>query len=189
MECKLNVRVGFNALTDLVYALSPAYFLRGVQISLRKKLRIFGVMGSGIILTAIAFLCIVYARAFSNVEDPTWAVVNSFIAYNIQSSLAVVIANIPALHQLITNRGDRARASKVTKYGSTGLSHAALRSLGHGAAPRREANQGSMIELERAIRQDSFSGSKSLAEVDYAGGEQVPLKDFGARPGHIGQTE
>jgi hypothetical protein len=92
----------FNAFTDLVYSLSPVWFLWNIQITKKKKYSIWAMMGSGIVLTGVVCVCIAFAPSFLETEDITWALVPIFISDCTQRHLSGIIANIPSVYTLIS---------------------------------------------------------------------------------------
>ncbi|PVH99808.1 hypothetical protein DM02DRAFT_710217 [Periconia macrospinosa] len=70
----------FNLFTDIVYSLTPIWFLWNVQISKRKKRAIWVLMSSALLLTVAVTMCIIFAPQFLETEDITWALIPEFIA-------------------------------------------------------------------------------------------------------------
>ncbi|KAI1123308.1 hypothetical protein F5Y10DRAFT_270240 [Nemania abortiva] len=100
------------SITDLFYALAPIYFFGRLQMDLKKKLIIFGLTGSGLIVFAFSIARVAYIKnSFS--PDFSWALSEIYF-YNIfERNLAELIADLPAVYPEI-RRGCR-RLTKQRK--------------------------------------------------------------------------
>ncbi|KAH8688696.1 hypothetical protein BGW36DRAFT_352691 [Talaromyces proteolyticus] len=97
-----------NSLTDLFYALWPVYLIGGLQLSLKKRLIVMALTGSGLIVFASSIVRAAFDNDFYN-PDFTWALDKVYLCTIIERNLAEVIADLPASYAII--RG----VSKKTK--------------------------------------------------------------------------
>ncbi|MCJ1440005.1 MAG: hypothetical protein MMC23_000487 [Stictis urceolatum] len=112
----LYVIYSFGVFTDLLYSFSPIYFLWNVRISVKRKLIIYALTGSGILVTVVAFLDIGFVREFLAKEDRTWILVNEFICDILERNVGGFISNLPALW-IVFRRRDRQQISSPERGG------------------------------------------------------------------------
>ncbi|KAI0387993.1 integral membrane protein [Hypomontagnella monticulosa] len=83
-----------GAATDIFYALSPIYFFGKLQMSLRKKIVLISLTGSGLAVFAVSIAHLSFVNDFLD-PDYTWALHRVFIFALVERNLAEVIANLP----------------------------------------------------------------------------------------------
>ncbi|KAI1423221.1 hypothetical protein F5Y12DRAFT_798695 [Xylaria sp. FL1777] len=90
------VSQAIGSVTDIFYALSPIYFFGKLQLSLRKKVVLLSLTGSGLLVVAISFAHLALVNTFYN-PDYTWGLHEVFIFTLIERNVAEVIADLPPL--------------------------------------------------------------------------------------------
>ncbi|TGO77631.1 hypothetical protein BELL_0097g00030 [Botrytis elliptica] len=159
----------FGVFTDVVYSLSPIYFLWNIKIDLQRKLTILALTGSGLLLTIVAFLNIHYAPAFL-APDATWALVNEFICDIIERNMSGVIVNLPALWHLVQRNKPVVSSfeGSVGYYGrSGGLGNSGIGSgLGMGIGGKREREMLGSMDEEREIIWKNADGERVVVKED-----------------------
>lgn len=122
---------GFNIATDLLYSLSPWYFLRHTKVPKNDRRFIQCLMGSGLIIAVVGIVSLSYAKRFLVLVDMTWILVPRYICDMIERNLAVIVANAPSIKQLITQRrhsqNSSHRFSKHTYESNSDTYHSATR--------------------------------------------------------------
>lgn len=130
----------FNICTDLLYSLSPLYFLRNVRsIGKRNKLFIQILVGSGLLVTVVAIVSLYYAHAFLYLVDMTWILVPRYICDMLERNLGVIVANAPMIKTMWTKH----RASNYASENSLSKS-----TYGH-RSNRGEGTISTMTDAER----------------------------------------
>lgn len=153
----------FGVFTDVLYALSPVYFLWGVKIKLRRKLTILCLTGSGLLITIVAALNISYTTEFLQ-PDQTWALVNEFICDIIERNMSAVIVNLPATWHLVHRKSPGGSSNSNTNYGS--------RTAG--------------FRSDHLNSTDRETWKPTASVVTYDEGDSIPLR---AREGAFGDTK
>ncbi|KAI1175779.1 hypothetical protein F4777DRAFT_304982 [Nemania sp. FL0916] len=88
-----------GATTDLFYALFPIYYLAPLQMSMKRKVKILSMTGSGLIVFAVSVAHLAFVRDFLN-KDYSWALHRVFVFILIERNTAEIIANLPGLYPL-----------------------------------------------------------------------------------------
>ncbi|MCJ1333929.1 hypothetical protein MMC10_010635 [Thelotrema lepadinum] len=104
------VELALIVFTDLFYALSPMYFLWGVQMKLSRKIPILAMTGCGFLVVIIGIIQTVFAKAVTE-ADLSWDLYPFFITDIIDRHFSVFVANLPALWVLY-----RQSREKYTSY-------------------------------------------------------------------------
>ncbi|OTA88156.1 hypothetical protein M434DRAFT_34949 [Hypoxylon sp. CO27-5] len=91
-----------NSITDLFYAISPIYFFGRLQMSLKKRLIIIALTGSGLLVFAASITRVGFDGDFYD-PDFTWALHNVYMCTVIERNIAEIIADLPANHNLFRN--------------------------------------------------------------------------------------
>ncbi|KAF1955017.1 hypothetical protein CC80DRAFT_549732 [Byssothecium circinans] len=164
----------FNLFTDLIYSLTPIWFLWNIQISKRKKYAIWAIMGLGLLLTVGVIMCIIFAQEILETEDITWALIPEFIADCTQRHVSGIIANLPALYTLISNnRGASSTAA------STDRPINLLKRLQNRSASGKSTTTRPEPE---AIAFESIQKSPNPYSLDTGTDDNIPLRSRGLHP-------
>ncbi|ROW11901.1 hypothetical protein VPNG_04904 [Cytospora leucostoma] len=116
-----------NSVTDLFYALAPLYFFRKLQIDLRKKLILYGLTGSGLLVFASSIIRVAYVKDFFD-ADYSWALYRVYMCTIVERNFAEVIADLPTIFPLLRSLRSKAReffsrlSSRTSRSGSNGQS-------------------------------------------------------------------
>ncbi|KUI60906.1 hypothetical protein VP1G_08123 [Cytospora mali] len=116
-----------NSVTDLFYALAPLYLFRRLQIGLKKKLVLYGLTGSGLLVFTASIIRVAYVNDFF-AADYSWALHRVYMCTIVERNFAEVIADLPAIFPLLRSLHTKAGgffsrlSSRATRSGSKSTS-------------------------------------------------------------------
>ncbi|KAJ5091775.1 hypothetical protein NUU61_006645, partial [Penicillium alfredii] len=105
----------FNSATDLYLAIFPTYIFWSLNLKLRVKLGLAGLLGLGIFAMTASIIKTVQTQVLASADsDPTTATVNYDRWLYIETYLVIITASIPCLRSLV--RSVRGRTSGTNRY-------------------------------------------------------------------------
>ncbi|KAI1170958.1 hypothetical protein F4777DRAFT_567277 [Nemania sp. FL0916] len=111
-----------GSIVDIFYSLSPIYFFRSLQITIKKKVLLLSLTGLGFIVFAFAISHVTLVQAFYN-PDFTWALHIIFILVVNERNLAEIIGDLPALAPLLKTLHHRVQTYRISRQQGSSGSH------------------------------------------------------------------
>lgn len=196
--------IAINSITDLFYALAPIYFLARLQTSLKNKLMVAALTGSGLLYVnlhfSLSFIVIliltrcrhsVFAVSIIRVSfvndffdpDVTWALRKVYICTIVERNLANLIADLPAIFQLLRKKVVP-MVSRLTTSKSNAYASGTGRPLGGPANSRYGALSGYGKHSQfSSTEQEYIPGSDESPDKRRRGSDdEIPLRDGIRRP-------
>jgi len=134
------VSTGANIIADLVFATSPEWFLRRVNLNNRDRQLVRALLFFMLIATVVSIVKLSELPAITVTEDPTWVGVALTINSLAEMDIAIIAACLPCLRTLVDSFLPR---SKNKSYGSNNSDSAS-----HGRSARRAHVVEEITELD-----------------------------------------
>ncbi|KAF2274319.1 uncharacterized protein EI97DRAFT_125978 [Westerdykella ornata] len=152
-----DVHPAFNIVTDVLFATIPVPLIWRLQLNLRTKFTLIGILSLGLFACVAAIIKAV--QQWDVLNDPDWTVKDSFNIWNyIELTVGIIAASLPSLKPLFVSILDTARAitsggrTKATGYGHSGYGKGAG-SLGYIKQP--DASNRSIAMQSLTSKEDS----------------------------------
>ncbi|KAF7622177.1 hypothetical protein F9C07_8209 [Aspergillus flavus] len=143
-----------NILTDLIFAILPAFMLRHLQVNRRVKASLVCILGLGIFACAAAFVKLSVLPNYGRTGDFLWDYSTLTIWVVVESNMGIIAGSLPTLKPLFKQvLGSYGSRSKTRPYNTYGSKQYRLRSLSR-------SRQGQSQTLHSAPR------SRTEAEAD-----------------------
>lgn len=149
-----------GALSDFSVALIPVFIVMGLQMDFRTKISISIVLGLGFLTAACSIAKVIVSI---NPDNPRSSNTNVGFLSTTEECFGIIIASLPALHQLFVRKR---HASALPVYAKDGPSHQSS-STGGQKSLVRSKNKGSgraSMELQEMLMQDEQIPSKKNSE-------------------------
>ncbi|KAJ5971519.1 uncharacterized protein N7479_001437 [Penicillium vulpinum] len=179
-----------NMLNDLIILIIPFPRIAKLQMTLRKKLAICGIMAVGIFVFVASIVRIYFLSEFMKAVDVTWLMGPVFIWSTIEPSVAVVCACLPHLAPL-ARLAHRSILSSLHSQRTTGISSErpeGLSGSGQGLQKGNKINNRGptfdygLDQLKKCANDDEI-GLTNYVTVDPNGGMH-PSNDSVSEDGH-----
>ncbi|KAE8375209.1 integral membrane family protein [Aspergillus bertholletiae] len=119
-----------NILTDLIFAILPAFMLRHLQVNRRVKASLVCILGLGVFACAAAFVKLSVLPNYGRTGDFLWDYSTLTIWVVVESNMGIIAGSLPTLKPLFKQvLGSYGSRSKTRPYNTYGSKQYRLRSL------------------------------------------------------------
>ena len=153
----------FSIAQDLVIIVLPLPLLARLQTSWRARLGIMLMFSLGIFVFVTSCVRLDTLSVFNHTTNPTWDYLNTVIWTALEISVAILVANLPAIRAFLARAVPGLFSSRGTASGTTSRKNKS----GFTLTSSREATQSSRSRNLFAARRgnDSFDGNESQIEL------------------------
>ncbi|KAF7173842.1 hypothetical protein CNMCM6106_007944 [Aspergillus hiratsukae] len=113
-----------NILTDLIFAILPAFMLRHLQVNRRVKLSLVGILGLGVFACAAAFVKLSILPNYGSTGDFLWDYTDLTIWIVVECNIGIIAGSLPCLKPLfkaaLGSYGSQGSQSRSRSYYSRG---------------------------------------------------------------------